>query len=112
MSGFRKILAALFLASVAMSSPVIALSEESQWEHVENVGESAKPVSKHPDIEVFTGPSVILINVHKPGKVEIFTILGRQVSSETLQAGSYEFRMKAHGVYIVKTEESTSKVAI
>lgn len=112
MSCLRNIVAPFVMAFLLLAIALPAFSHENQWEEIEYIGDEVKSISKQPDIEVFAAPQVIKVNLSKPLKIEIFTILGKLVSSQQLDIGSYEFRMNSHGVYIVKTEESTSKVAI
>lgn len=112
MSCFRNIVAYFAVALLLSVTALPLYPHENQWEQIENVGDEVKPISKQPDVEVFSAPQVIKVNIAKPLKIEIFTILGKLVSSQQLEAGAYEFRMNSHGVYIVKTDESTSKVAI
>ena len=44
--------------------------------------------------------------------MKIFTILGRLVSSDSIPAGTSQFLLPAHGVYIVKIGDVTCKVAV
>lgn len=54
----------------------------------------------------------ILITVARPVQVKVFNILGQLVRDESIPAGSTRIQMSAHGVYIVKAGEHTSKVAV
>ncbi|MCH5236696.1 MAG: hypothetical protein J1E95_02730 [Muribaculaceae bacterium] len=112
MSLIRTIVASVVVTFCLMVMTIPTYGNENQWEQIETIGEGVKPISKQQDIEVFSAPSVIKVNVTRTLKIEIFTILGKLISSQELEAGNYEFRMNSHGVYIVKTAESTSKVAI
>ena len=112
MAAVRNILTGIIVAFLIIAGSPYVYSHENQWEPIENVGDDAKPVSRQPDVAVFTAPSVIKVSVAKPLKIEIFTILGKLVSTEQLQAGNYEFKMNSHGVYIVKVGDLTCKVAV
>ena len=107
-----KIVVTIVVCFLLGATQFSSYSHENKWEQIEYVGTDVKKVSHQADVEVFSAPSVIRVNVSKPIKIEIFTILGKLVSSQQLEAGSYEFKMNTHGVYLVKTGESTSKVAI
>ena len=91
---------------------MIAQGAEKDWEPAKRQYSDAKTVSHNSEIEIRTMPSVILVNLNQPAKIEIFTILGRLVSEKTLQPGSYEFELPAHGIYIVKIGDMTCKVAV
>lgn len=89
-----------------------ASAKPKGWEQVKTEYSDLKPVVKEPEIEIFTSPSLVIVNTSKPVKIQIFSILGRLVSSETLPAGSSQLTISAHGVYIVKVGELTCKIAI
>ena len=82
------------------------------WEQVKTEYSDLKPVVKETEIEIFTSPSLVIVNTSKPVKIQVFTILGRLVSSETLPAGASQLTIQAHGVYIVKVGELTCKIAV
>lgn len=82
------------------------------WEQVKTEYTDAKRVVKEPEIEILTSQSTVIVNTSKPVKIQIFTILGRLVSSETLPAGISQLSINSHGVYIVKVGELTCKIAI
>lgn len=103
----------LFL--IAFLSTVMAIYGQTHSNHsipTKDIGVNFKPVMSQEDIEVYTAPSIIKINVNHPVSIKIFTILGKLVSSHDLEKGSYEFNLGSHGVYILKTAETTCKVAI
>ena len=95
----------LFLAALpAMSA--------QRWLPVQNEATVAKTIVKDNDIEILTTSSHIIIHVSQPSKIEVFTILGRLISSESVSAGSYEMPVESHGVYIIKIGDMTCKVVI
>ena len=92
--------------------PVIALPQtQLRWETLKAVPPTMKPIMSQNDIAVFAAPSVIAITVSHPVNIKIFTILGKLVTSKKLEPGIYEFNLNAHGVYIIKTDDTTCKVA-
>lgn len=101
-----------FLAVVVSAPSLYAQSSNLKWEAVKAMTNNMKHIAKENDIEVFSAPSLVFINVNRNVKVQIFTILGKLVSSQNLEPGSYEFKLETHGVYIIKTPETTCKVAI
>lgn len=72
----------------------------------------AKSVIKDNELEIMTLPSCIVVNTGHKIHIQVFTILGRLVSAETLQPGMSKLTVGAHGIYIVKAGELTCKVAI
>lgn len=82
------------------------------WEQVKSEYSELKSIVKDTEIEILTAPSLVVVSSSKPVKIQIFTILGRLVSSETLPAGTSQLSIQAHGVYIVKVGELTCKIAI
>lgn len=103
---------ASILALALAVSPICAASGTPAWEPVKTEIRDAKSVMKHPDIEILTAPSTIIVNCSRQVDIKIFTILGRVVSSETLPPGVSRLSVGAHGVYIVKVGELTCKIAL
>lgn len=105
-------LRSIFL-SVLMAMPVLCgAAGTSAWETVKTEIPDAKRVVKDIDIEIFTAPACIIINVARQVDIKVFTILGRVVSAETIPPGTFQLSVGAHGVYIVKVGELTCKVAL
>lgn len=90
----------------------LAQSQEKGWHETKNISSNFKAISSQPDLEVFSAPYVIMLKVNKPTEVRTFTILGKLISSEHLDPGIYEFRMETHGIYIIKTDQYSFKLAI
>lgn len=109
-----KLLSSLVFAGLILSAPTTYAQTQNprQWQEVKTVNSNYKAVSSLPDIEVFNAPNVIMVKVAATTEVRIFTILGKLISSQKLQPGIYEFHMDSHGIYIIKTEGSSCKIAI
>ncbi|MBD5358276.1 MAG: T9SS type A sorting domain-containing protein [Bacteroides sp.] len=101
--------AVCLLASLVGAS---AMPTTKGWEQVKSEYSELKSIVKDTEIEILTAPSLVVVSSSKPVKIQIFTILGRLVSSETLPAGTSQLSIQAHGVYIVKVGELTCKIAI
>lgn len=97
---------------ILLASLAGGMAQASGWETLKTEIRDAKSVVKEQDIEILTTPGCILINSNKQVSIQVFTILGRLVSKETLPAGAFRLMVGAHGVYIVKVGELTCKVAI
>lgn len=106
------ILASVIVGVAALGTPVTAYSAPKGWEPVKQEYATAKTIVKETEFEIKVSPGVIVVNANHPVQIKIFTILGREVNSETLPAGSSRFTLPAHGVYIVKIGDVTCKVAV
>ena len=82
------------------------------WQEAKSVSENFKAISSQHDIEVFSAPNVIMIKVNKPSQVRLFTILGKLLSEQHLEPGVYQYRVETHGIYLIKTDDSSCKIAI
>lgn len=69
-------------------------------------GSDAKKVT----ISVRSG--YIYLNVRENATVKIFTILGQQITNQTLPPGQWRFRVQARGIYILKTEGITRRITV
>lgn len=112
MSITRRTLISFMLAAFALAAPAVAHAASKGWEQVKSEHRDAKSVAKEAEIEIMTAPSMIIINTNHQVQIKVFTILGRLVSSETIQPGISQLTVGAHGVYIIKVGELTCKVAI
>lgn len=100
------------LCIIASLTGATAASASKGWEQIKSEYSELKSIVKEPEIEILTGPSLVVVTSSKQVKIQIFTILGRLVSSETLPPGTSQLSLPAHGVYIVKVGELTCKIAI
>lgn len=108
----KRILIISILAAFVFTLQTNGASMPKGWEPVKSEYTDAKSVVKEPEIEILTAQSTVIVNTSRPVKIQIFTILGRLVSSETLPSGVSQLTINAHGVYIVKVGELTCKIAI
>ena len=99
------ILLLLFLANV---TPVFS----KDWEPIKTEINNVKEISSDSHIRIKTAPSKIIIYSDQQVQIEVFTILGKLISKETLQPGEFLLEVPVHGIYIVKVGELTCKVAI
>ncbi len=99
---------AMSFAAASWGIPVSAEWETAPRHEVRD----AKSVIKDNELEIMTLPSCIIVNTGHKINIQVFTILGRLVSAETLQPGLSRLTVGAHGIYIIKAGELTCKVAI
>ena len=102
--------AVFFLSLLPLNT--LAQSHERQWTVTKNIEGNFKAVTSQPDIEVFSSPNVILLRANQPVEVRLFTILGKLISAQKLEPGLYEYHLDSHGIYIIKTSETSCKIAI
>lgn len=107
----RQSLKYLLVAAILSMAPA-AVSAAPKWESVKSERADAKSVVKDTELEIKTASSTIIVTTNHSVQIKVFTILGRLVSSETLQPGTSQIQLPAHGVYIVKAAGLTCKVAI
>lgn len=112
MGALRILFLSLTLAICGLSASPMTPSHENQWQEAKNISGNFKAITAHPDIEVFSAPNVVMIKVNRELKVNIFTILGKLLSSETLTPGIYQYEIESHGVYIIKTDDTSCKLAL
>lgn len=82
------------------------------WEPVKTERNDTKGVVRENELEIKSAPGIIQISTNHPVQIKIFTILGRLISSETVNPGIQQFQVPTHGVYIVQTGTLTCKVAV
>lgn len=104
----RHIAIALCLAGMAIP----ALAAPKGWEAAKGEKPKVQHIVSETDIEIKAGGGMIYVNTSKTVHIRIFTILGSLVADDTLQPGSYQFTVSAHGVYIIKAGDVTCKVAV
>ena len=96
-----------------LSAPAMfSQSTVKSWHEAKSINGNFKAVTSLPDIEVFSAPNVIMIKVNQATEVRVFTILGKLISSQHLEPGIFEYPVETHGIYIVKTDVSSCKLAV
>ncbi len=109
----RKLTRYIIAASLCIAIAGDAGAMPPVWEPVKSEQTaSAKTVMRESEIEIKAAPGIIIVTTNHQIQIKIFTILGRLVSSETLNPGTARMQLPAHGVYIVKTGPLTCKVAV
>lgn len=111
--GFKsRIIAAILLLITVLAMNASLQAYEHEWHEAKNINGNFKAVSSQPNVEIFSAPKIIMIKVNHEVEVNLFTILGKLISSETLSPGIYQYEIESHGVYIIKTEATSCKLAI
>ena len=68
--------------------------------------------SRAPEIEVSSKEGNIYIRTPRRVKVTVYTILGQIVTERTINPGISELKIGTRGIYLVKIEGKTQKVAL
>ena len=91
----------------------VALAEV-QWRETnrEVQGKTWNDPRQSDGIEIYGRNGTITIVTPKRITVRVYTILGQMVSRATLQPGTSELRLGTRGIYLVRTDNLTQKVAI
>ncbi len=108
----KNLLKSCLIAALLAVTSAGASAASKGWEPVKSEYHDAKSVAKEDEVEIKTASSLIIVTASHPVHIKVFTILGRLVSEETLQPGTSQLTVGAHGVYIVKVGEITCKVAL
>lgn len=108
----NKIIFFIYICIALVSGSTKGMCAEHQWQEAKAINGNFKAVSSQPDIEVFSAPNVIMIKVNHNVDVRVFTILGKLISEEHLEPGIFQYNVDSHGIYIIKTQESSCKIAI
>lgn len=83
-----------------------------EWETVKSeIGES-KAVVREADFEIRSQSGTIIVATRHQMQVQVFTILGRLVVSDSIPAGVSRLQLASHGIYIVKIGSQTYKIAV
>ncbi|MCM1378334.1 MAG: T9SS type A sorting domain-containing protein [Clostridium sp.] len=107
---FKKILQLSIALLLTVASPTISMAKD--WESLKPDRPETRQVVKESDIELRAARGIIVVNTNHPVQIKVFTILGQLISSETVPAGTSQFTVTSHGIYIVKVGGLTCKVAL
>lgn len=104
----------LLLTLIIIFSAAATASAASPWEEVsrQKTQQTERPAGENDDIEVTIKDGWIYITATKSVQIKIFTILGQQISSETLQTGTHRMHLTSRGIYILKTGTITRRIVI
>lgn len=104
--------AILLLAAADLRANNPQGAQQHTWETLKTERANTRQVAKEAEIEIKTANGVIIITTGRQVEIKVFSIIGRQVSQQTLAPGTHQLQLPTHGVYIVKVDDFTCKVAI
>lgn len=81
-----------------------------QWETVTPMTSGKDDAQLTDQLEVSREGEYIYLTVSRRSTVRLYTILGQMVSQQTVEPGTYRFRLKARGIYILKCGNSTRRI--
>lgn len=91
---------------VSMTCSAATETQQAQWQELKHT------ITNDSDIDIFGRDGVIVIRTSRRIQVRVFTILGQLVSQTTLNPGESVLKVNSRGIYIVKVENRTQKVAL
>lgn len=94
--------------AISAACPCRAHCEQLQWQE----SRRAISVDAGQDIDISGKDGIITIRTTRRIQVRIFTILGQLVSQAVLNPGESQLKVNARGIYIVKVDNRTQKVAL
>ena len=112
MTGTRRLFVSLVLGCCLSTSLFYAQNNTQHWQEAKTISGNFKAISSLPDLEVFSAPNTIMLKVNREVEIRLFTILGKLISVERLEPGIFIYRIDSHGIYIIKTTDSSCKIAI
>ena len=96
------VILSLFLASVNVGM----YAQQTQWQETKNA------VQAESDLEITGKDGVIVVRTTKRIQVRVFTILGQLVSQSVVNPGESILKVNSRGIYIVRVDNRTFKVAL
>lgn len=90
------------------------VSAARQWEEVDRVPpQSAEMRGDFDDgLIVTVHDGYVYCVVRQKINIKMFTILGQLIVQETLQPGSYRFKLNNRGIYLLKAGTATRRVTV
>lgn len=108
---FRRLLLILVTITAGLL-PAFPQPPDKEWQEAKTINANFKAVSSQPDIDVFSAPNIIMLKVNRSTDVRVFTILGKLLSNQHLEPGIFQLHLESHGIYLIKTDQSSCKIAI
>ena len=82
------------------------IAQQAQWQ------ETKHAVQAESDLEITGKDGVIVVRTTKRIQVRVFTILGQLVSQSVVNPGESILKVNSRGIYIVRVDNRTFKVAL
>lgn len=95
------------LTAMLLAVDVAAVGRQPRREAQQEV-----PVIAGDGIEIYGNNGAITVKSDHKATVRVFTILGQLVSTTAVQPGTTRIKVPARGIYIIKVDNITKKVAL
>ncbi len=115
---FKTTMKRFFLYITTALALILATNMQAQspytWKesHAEIPEKSVNNPKNNDGIEVFTRPGTLIIRTPVKSYVKVLSILGQVISQTSINPGTFELTLNTHGIFIVKINEYTMRVAI
>lgn len=90
-------------------------SDAQPWEEASRPADSREVIretTENEDIEIDIKDGWVYVTTSKPVTIRIFTILGQQITSETIPAGTKRIHIASRGIYILRAGTITRRITI
>lgn len=96
-----------------MLSAALGAGAAATWEEVNAPSPAVvQSIGQDSDLDVVVRDGYIYLWCEKTVTVKLFSILGQQISQETLKPGLHRIRMASRGIYILRTGTTTRRITI
>lgn len=109
----------LLVVTALFAVPAHGNANNPQWEPVRRysvpadegyAGADEPPELVADRLEAVVHGGYLYVTVSRPATVRLYTILGTLVSQRSLPAGVSRYRLKARGMYLLKTDRGTRRI--
>lgn len=104
-----KYLYVLLVAAMIVAMAMPAYAAVPSWEQTAIVAADSSDGER---FDVRGRDGYIFVTTDHQVTVKLFSILGQLISQQTLQPGVWRLRVKARGVFILKTDTTTRRVTV
>ncbi len=106
----RRLIVILFLSLTV----ALAVGATQRWEEVDALPgiQLQQDAMDEDSVVVTVSDGYIYVSSEERLIVRVFSILGQLISREELPGGTYRFRMRSRGIYVVKIGTRTIRVTI
>ena len=110
----NRLFAAVLLCLVVAFHSYTGVAAQPKWQHTDIVveGPSLNNPAETGGIAIYSREQSIIIITDRRVEVRVFTILGQLVSRGDVLPGTSVLNINSRGIYIVKIENMTQKVAL
>lgn len=103
----------LIVLCLTAIAPAVAANSWEATDKTMPAAERAATERMDADIpEVWVKDGYIYISAQRPVTVKIFSILGQQISQESVPAGTYRLHLASRGIYILRAGTLTRRITL